>query len=104
MANDNKAEPIRRYLGKVRNTNTKNGVMQKIYMDNLNNVNADGTPNSFYKGALAWHDAETGKSYQVKQMSFWVPRDGMKPELLQKGYSCFITLNLADDYEVTVLG
>lgn len=101
---DQAQKPNRRYLGKVRTTNTKNGVMQKIYMDNLNHVNADQTPNKYYKGALIWADAETGKNYHVKQMSFWVPKEGMSAENIQKGYSCFITLNLDDNYEVTVLG
>lgn len=99
-----KKEANRRYLGKVRNINSKNGTYQKIYMDNLNHQNADGTANTNYKGALIWADAETGKNYHVKQMSFWVPREGMHPKAVEKGYSCFITLNLNDEYEVTVLG
>lgn len=92
-----------RYLGKVRTTENTYGTMQKIYMDNLENVNKNGSPNTYYKGALIWADSN-GKNYQVKQMSFWVPRDGMKPDHLQKGYTCFITLNLNDNFEVTVIG
>lgn len=94
----------RRYLGKIRNINGKNGNYQKIMMDNLKNVNADGTPNQFYKGALVWADAVTGKNYQVKQLSFWTPKDGMSQANLDKGFSCFVTLNLEDDFEVTTLG
>lgn len=95
----------RRYLGKVRVTANKNGgTNQKIYMDNLENVNKDGTPNKYYKGALVWADVETGMNYQVKQMSFWVPQNGMNPKDAERGYTCFITLNLDDGYEVTVLG
>jgi hypothetical protein len=101
---DQQEKANRRYLGKVRNQTTKYGVMQKIYMDNLDHTNKDGTPNKYYKGALIWADAETGKNYHIKQMSFWVPREGMDPKLVEKGYSCFITLNLSDEYEVTVLG
>lgn len=99
-----KKEANRRYLGKVRTQTNKNGSYQKIYMDNLDHVNKDGSPNKYYKGALIWSDAETGKNYHVKQMSFWVPREGMDPKNIEKGYSCFITLNLNDEYEVTVLG
>lgn len=102
MSEENKRDG--RYLGKVKNISTKNGTIQKIYMDNLNHQNKDGTPNTYYKGALIWSDAVTGKNYHIKQMSFWVPKDGMDPALLQKGFTCFVTLNLNDDYEVTVLG
>lgn len=104
MSEENKIAADRRYLGKVRNQQTKYGTMQKVYMDNLEATNKDGTPNKFYKGAMIWADAVTGKNYHVKQMSFWIPKEGMDPALLQKGYSCFVTLNLTDDYEVTVLG
>lgn len=93
----------RRFLGKVKTINTKYGGMQKIYMDNLENVNKDGTPNTFYKGALIWADAVTGQNYHVKQMSFFVPKNGMRQEDINKGFSCYVTLTLDDNYEVTVL-
>jgi hypothetical protein len=99
-----KKEANRRYLGKIRNMSGSNGPYQKIYMDNVSNVNKDGTANTNYKGALVWADAETGKNYHVKQMSFWIPKEGMHPKAVEKGYSCFITINLNDEYEVTVLG
>lgn len=102
MSEEKKAN--RRYLGKLRTTNGKYGPIQKIYMDNLNATNQDGSPNKYYKGALIWVDAETGKQYHVKQMSIFVPKEGMSQDNLQKGFSCFITLNLEDSYEVTVLG
>lgn len=104
MSQDQNAAPKanRRYVGKVRNQTTQYGNMQKIYMDNLSSQNADGSPNTFFKGALVWHDID-GKQYQVKQLSFWVPREGMKPELTQKGFTCFVTLNLDDKYEVDLL-
>jgi len=100
----NETKANRRYVGKMRGTNTKYGTMYKIYMDNLDAVNKDGSANKFYKGAMIWADAETGKNYHVKQMSLWIPKDGMDPALVSKGYSHFITLNLEDNYEVTVLG
>lgn len=103
MADENK-NANKRYIGKMRATNTKYGVLYKIYMDNLESTNKDGSANTYYKGALIWADAETGKNYHVKQMSLWIPKDGMKPDLVAKGYSHFITLNLDDEYEVTLLG
>lgn len=103
MDNNNRNK-LRRYIGKIKQQNTKYGVMEKIMVDNLSHENADGTPNKYYKGALIWADAETGKNYQVKQLSITVPKDGMDPKLLEKGFTCLITLDLEDDYQVTVLG
>lgn len=99
-----KEKAERRYIAKLKTINGRNGPYQKIYMDNLDSVLKDGTPNPNYRGALIWADALTGKNYHVKQMSFWVPQNGMHPSAVEKGYSCFITLNLSDSYEVTVLG
>lgn len=103
MSEENKNQN-RRYIGKMRGTTTKYGTMYKIYMDNLEHQNKDGSANKYYTGALIWADAATGKNYHVKQMSLWIPKDGMKPDLVAKGYSHFITLNLDDQYEVTLLG
>lgn len=103
VSNEEKYKNHRR-IGKMRGTNTRNGVLYKIYMDNLDHQNKDGTPNKYYLGALIWADAATGKNYHVKQMSLWVPKAGMDPKLVEKGYSHFITLNLGDAYEVTLLG
>lgn len=96
-------KPNKRYIAKVKTTEGKYGPMQTIYMDSLNFENKDGTPNKYYKGALIWADQETGKNYQVKQMSISVPKDGMSEENLKRGFSCFITLDIDDDYQVTVL-
>ncbi len=105
MSEQQSNKPARdtRYLGKVKTIQTQYGEINKIYMDNLNHVNKDGSANTFYKGALVWMDVN-GKQYQIKQMSFWTPKEGMKQSDLDRGYSCFITLNLNDEYEVTVLG
>lgn len=92
-----------RYIGKVKQYDTKYGQAQKIYLDNPNPSNPDGTPNTFYKGTLVWIDAETGKTFQIKQLGIMVPKDGMKPDLLQKGFTCNITVNIEDEYEVTPL-
>lgn len=105
MSNENtttKKEANRRYVGKLKTTNGQFGQMQKILMENPEHLNKDGSPNKYYKGALVWYDAD-GTAYKVKQFSVWVPKEGMSAELVQKGFSCYITLNLADDYEVTVI-
>lgn len=101
---DEKQKATRRYVGKVVNKTGNYGPYQKVYIDNLEATNKDGTPNTYYKGALIWADAETGKNYHVKQFSIYIPREGMPADLVQRGFSCYITLNLDDDYEVTVLG
>jgi len=93
----------RKFIGKVKNIDTKYGVMQKIYMDNLNSVNQDGTPNKYYKGCLVFVTPE-GEQYLVKQLSLHVPKDGMKPNEAERGFSCHVTLNLDDDYEVSKIG
>ncbi len=90
----------KRYIGKVRSTQTQYGEMQKIYIDNIKPTKADGSADPYYKGALVWIDAETGKTVQVKQLSISVPRDGMNPSLVQKGYVAQISIDLEDKYEV----
>jgi hypothetical protein len=94
----------KRYIGKMKGINTKYGPLYKIYMDNFNHTNNDGTPNKFFKGLLVWMDIETGLKYQVKQMTLWIPKEGMRPENLAQGFTHFITITLEDDYEVTVIG
>lgn len=94
----------RRTVGKLRQINTKNGPMFKIFMDNLNPVNPNGTPNEYYKGTLLWIDSITGKQYQVKQLGLWIPQEGLSQKNVEQGYSHLITLNLDNEYEVTVVG
>lgn len=101
---EDKKKADRRYVGKVKNTQTQYGVMSKIMMDNLSPTKEDGTPDQYYQGALIWADAKTGKNYHVKQFQLWIPREGMNPALAAKGFSHFITLDLEDGYQVTVLG
>ena len=93
----------RRYIGKVKNIETRNGTIQKVYMDNLEATNKDGSENKYYAGALVWADAKTGINYQVKQLQVYIPKGGMPADLAQKGFSAFITLNLEDKFEVTAL-
>jgi len=44
----------RRYLGKFKVIQTKNGPMYKIYMDNLEQNKPDGTPNQYFSGVIIW--------------------------------------------------
>lgn len=92
----------RRYIGKFRATNSQYGTLYKIYADNTNHLNQDGSPNPYYNGALIWAD-KNGNNYHVKQMSLWVPKEGMPQSAQEKGYTHYVTLNLDDKYEVTVL-
>lgn len=100
MSNEQKNS--KRWIGKIKNITTKFGVMQKIYMENTEHLGKDGQPNPYYKGAMVWYDAD-GTAYKVKQMSITIPKDGMPAELVQKGFSCYVTLTLDDDYEVQIL-
>lgn len=94
----------RKYIGKLRETQTQYGTMQKIYMDNLNPVKEDGTADPYYKGALVWIDAETGQMYQVKQLSISTPKNGMNPALVQKGFTAQVSVDIEDSYEVEPKG
>jgi len=100
---DQKPKRQTRYVAKVRNMSGSNGPFQKIYAENSNPLNADGTPNKYFKGSLLWVDAETGKYYQVKQLSFFNPPQGMNPSQAEKGFASFITLDLENKYEVEEL-
>ncbi len=93
----------KRWVGKVKNISTNNGGFQQIYLDNINTINKDGSPNKYYKGNLIWFDQETGKRFLVKQFGYAIPKDGMKPELVQKGFSTFVTIDLGDMYAVEEL-
>lgn len=91
----------KRYIGKVRETQTQYGVMHKIYMDNLSPVKADGTPDQYFRGNLLWADAETGKYYRVNQLGVEVPKNGMNEAAKAKGNISNIVINLDDEYMVT---
>lgn len=100
----NERNPLKRWIGKVKNQITQNGSFQKIWLDAISPTEKDGmTPNKFYKGNLVWFDQETGKRYLVKQLSIHVPQGGMKPDQIQKGYIANITLTLDNEYEVDEL-
>ena len=89
-----------KYIGKVRNQQTQYGTMQKIYLDNLNPTNADGTPNKYYDCVLILVDTKTGEQFQVQQLSISVPKNGMNPNLAEKGYVAQVSVDLNDSYMV----
>lgn len=100
MSEENKNKSNKRFLGKIRAVQGQYGTFYQILLDNINNVNKDGTPNKYYKGALIWGDLETGKNYQVKQLSLVVPKDGFKESEIKNGVTHFISIDLDDEYQV----
>jgi hypothetical protein len=103
MANQNQGEKKkdRRFLGKVQVKQLKFGPVHNILVDNPNPVNQDGSANKYYKGTLLWCDND-GRMFQVKQMEMFVPKDGMPADLVQRGFTCYITIDLENGYHVTL--
>lgn len=101
---DNKDDRNRQYIGKIKNQQTQYGIMQKIYLDNQTPVNADGTPNKYFKGVLVFVSA-TGEQFQVNQMNITIPKDGMSPANIQKGFVAQVSVDIGDEkYSVKKLG
>ncbi len=92
--------PNLRFVGKVKNQQANGTTFQKIVVDNPSPQNPDGTPNTYHKGSLLWCDAATGKKFLVKQMSF----KGVSQNMLQKGFSNSIAIDLGNEYDVQNLG
>lgn len=91
---ENKKPSKKRYIGKVKKYDGKFGVFQKILIDNTEYLNADGTPNTFYKGNLLWIDGETGKQYIVKLLHI----KGVSAESNAAGFTNSIMIDLLDEY------
>lgn len=91
-----------RYIGKVKSTQHQNGqtgetfVKENVLIDNPNNLNADGTPNQYYKGSLLWYDAATGQYFQVKQIEF----AGASQNDQQRGFTKSLRVDLGNQYHV----
>lgn len=101
MSEDKKRDRVT--VAKIKNLQSKSGeTFQKIYIDNLNPNNDDGTPNKYYRGALVWYDIN-GNAYQIKQMSISVPKNGMPQGLAKNGFVCYVNIDLEDQYDVTIL-
>ncbi len=92
----NQKNPNKRYIGKIKNIQTQNGLMQRILIDNVNNLNPDGTPNQYYKGSLVWVDAATGQQFVIKGLSI-----GNASQRDQgNGFVASISFVLDNDYDV----
>lgn len=91
-----------RYIGKVKSSQHQNSTTgeqfskKSIYIDNPSPVNADGTPNQYYKGSLMWFDAQTGVYYQVKQIDL----AGVGPNDQQRGFENSLRVDLGNAYHV----
>lgn len=94
-----------RFIGKVRQKTHKNRETGEaftkltILINNPNPENDDGTPNKYFKGALVWMDAETGKNYQIKQLSLAGVTEGDS----EKGFLNSLKIDLDDEYQVQEL-
>lgn len=90
---------VLRYIAKIKEYATRNGNMQKILLDSLSPVNADGTENTYHKGELLWNDKETGKMYLVKQLAI----RGVSQQDASRGVVNSIAIDLNDPYQVQEL-
>ena len=79
--------PDHRYIGKVKEIVGKYGPFSTIYLDNTDN------DNSFNTGSLVWVDKETGKTYQVIQLSL----QGVNERAAQNGFTNSIRIDLGND-------
>lgn len=95
-------EKVKLWIGKIKNIPTQYGVMQKIYLDSLKATKEDGTPDTYFKGTLIFVLPD-GAAFQVKQLGIENPKNGMNPNLAQKGYVSHITLTLGDPYSTEPL-
>ncbi len=99
MSEEKKQNENRRFLGKVKNIQGKNGTFQRIMIDNPSPVNQDGSANTYNKGVLIWCDNVTGKKYLVKQFSV----SGVSQKARESGFSNSICIDLDDTYDVQEL-
>lgn len=90
------------WIGKQQVVKTQYGDMYKILMDNPKSVKEDGTPDQYYKGSLVFYTPD-GQGYLVKQMMMQIPKDGMSQANASKGFTCHITLDLENEYQVEIL-
>lgn len=99
MADEKKQNPLRRFLGKVKNFTGQYGTFQKVLIDNPVPNNEDGSANQYYKGSLLWLDAATGKKYLVKQMAVM----GVPAKAAENGFISSIAIDLDSEYHVQEL-
>lgn len=102
---EEKKNPLRRFLGKVRQQQGQHGAFLKLLIDNPSPTKLDKSTNTlvedkYNKGVLLWCDNETGKKYLVKQMSV----RGVSQEAQAKGFTNSVSIDLDSEYEVKELG
>lgn len=105
MSDEKKNNPLRRFLGKVRQQQGQFGAFLKLLMDNpsptkLDKATNTAVPDTYNKGVLLWLDNETGKKYLVKQMSV----RGVSSDAQAKGFTNSVSIDLDNEYEVQELG
>ena len=103
MSEENK-NPLRRFLGKVRQQQGQYGAFLKLLIDNPLPSKLDKSTNTmvqdpYNKGVLLWLDNETGKKYVVKQLSV----RGVSKEAQSKGFTNSVSIDLDNEYEVQEL-
>lgn len=104
--NNNKEKGNKKYIGKIKEgsfTNKQNGESfskLSVLVDNPDSNDKDGNPNQYYKGALIWYDAATGKHYQVLQMEL----AGVSERDQGNGFINSIRIDLDSKYHVKILG
>lgn len=102
---DKKQNPLRRFLGKIKEQQSKNGVFYKVVIDNPSPMRKEKdseamVEDKYNKGVLLWCDNETGKKYLVKQLGL----HGVGAEAAAKGFTNSISIDLDDTYQVEDLG
>lgn len=98
MSENNKKEN-RRYIGKIVEVESKNGVFDKITIDNIYPKTKDGEPNKYFKGHLLFIDAETGKHFKIKQIGL----GGVSEKAKEWGATDSLYIDLDDEYHVDEL-
>lgn len=102
---DEVKNPLRRFLGKVKQQSGQYGAFLKLFIDNPKPRKLDKSTNvevddPYNKGLLIWCDNETGKKYLVKQLSV----RGVSQEAASKGFTNSVSIDLDNSYEVEEIG
>ena len=108
MSEENESKeknPLRRFIGKVRQQQGQFGTFLKLFIDNPAPTKLDKATNTqvadpYNKGVLLWLDNETGKKYLVKQLSV----RGVSQKAQQQGFTNSVSIDLDSEYEVQELG
>lgn len=103
---NNQNQSDERYIGKVQQKvfqkKDGSGSFEKynILLDNPQPTKEDGSPNTYHKGVLLWCDAETGATYQVKQIEL----AGVSENDRGRGFINSLKLVLSNTYHAVKLG